>query len=129
MTYLEKLSDDYGSINERSPYGKPIVGMGMINDPSAIFTKLVKQDHGLDSDKKQSIFTMLNSPEIFDHLLVGAIGMALTHAVTKFMNVPKPAQTLLSLAGFGIGNILYNVLKENQFTDYNPSTAKARIKL
>ena len=128
MTHFDKMIENF-SINDRSPYGRPILDLNMVSNPQGIFTKLVKQDHGLDSHKKQSIFTMLNSPEIIDHLLVGAVGMALTHAVTKFLSVPKPAQTLLSLAGFGIGNILYNIFQDNKFTDYNPDTAKSRIKL
>jgi hypothetical protein len=41
----------------------------------------------------------------------------------------KPSRILLSLAGYGIGNIIYNALLERKFTDYNPHTAVATIKL
>lgn len=102
---------------------------GLGRDPLKTLQALIKQDHGLEENKKQSLFTMLNTPEVFDHLVAGAFGAAFTYAVSSFMKIPSPARTLLSLAGFGVGNILYNTFKERKFTDYNPSTATARIKL
>jgi hypothetical protein len=116
------------SIGARSPFGRPLSGQNMVSDPVRVMN-LIAQDRGLPQEKKQSIFTMLNSPEMFDHILVGAAGAALGHAIAKYSNVPNPARTLLSLAGFGIGNIIYNTLQTREFADYDPSTAKARIKL
>jgi hypothetical protein len=76
-----------------------------------------------------TLFNMFNKPEVLDTLLVGAAGVALTHAVTSFLNVPKPARTLLSLAGFGIGNIIYNAFNERKFTTLDESKASVKIKL
>lgn len=92
-------------------------------------TNLLSNDHGLGAGQKQSLFTVLNTPEVFDHLLVGTVGAALTHVVAKYMDIPKPARTLLSLAGFGIGNIIYNTLQTNKFTNYDPDRAVSTIKL
>jgi len=41
----------------------------------------------------------------------------------------KPARTLLSLAGFGLGNIIYSTLHERKFTEYDPKTGLSKIKL
>lgn len=117
------------SINERAQYGVPLTGPGLLRDPAKVLTKLVAGDHGLDDSKKDSLFSMFSKPEVLDTLLVGAAGVALTHAVTSFLNVPTPARTLLSLAGFGIGNIIYNTFNERKFTTLDESKASVKIKL
>ena len=92
--------------------------------------EMVNNDHGLSQDKKQSLFTMLNTPEIFDHLLVGAGGAALALAVAKFAEMDHVPKVLVGLAGFGIGNVLYNMLSSgNKFTSYNPATGTSTIKV
>ena len=95
----------------------------------SILLKLVKHDAGLPKEHKQSIFGVLNSPEVFDNLLAGTAGAALSLVITRYMDVPPVGRTLLGLAGFGIGTILMNTLHERKFTDYDPQTGKSRIKL
>jgi hypothetical protein len=119
---------DY-SITSRSSIGVPLADIGMVKDPAKILTRLVKQDHGLEDEKKQSLFAVFNKPEVLDTLLVGAAGAALTHAVASYMQVPTPARTLLSLAGFGIGNIIYNTLSERKFTTYDSNRGTVRMKI
>ena len=72
---------------------------------------------------------MLDSPEMFDHLAAGAAGAALGKAVSSYSEMSPQAQTLMSLAGFGIGNVLYNAIHEEKFTSYNPETGKVKIKM
>jgi hypothetical protein len=93
------------------------------------FKHFVMHDHGLDLDKKNSLLTMLNTPEWVDHLVVGAAGAALSKATASYMEMSKPAQTLMSLAGFGLGNIIYNQFKENKYTTYDPESGLSRIKM
>lgn len=95
----------------------------------ATIMRLIKEDQGLDNQKKNSLLTMLNSPEMFDHLLAGALGIIVTRAVSSYTEMSKPARMLLSLAGYGIGNIIYNALHERKHTTYNPQTGVATIKL
>jgi hypothetical protein len=97
--------------------------------PISTLEKLVRHDHGLEEHKKESLFTMFNTPELFDHLVSGALGAVVSHAVSTYAGLSHPARTLLSLAGFGIGNVLYNMWHENKFTDYNPETGISKIKL
>ena len=92
-----------------------------------MFQHFVVHDHGIDLPKKNSILTMLNSPEWVDHLLVGAAGAAITKAVSSYAGLSKPAQVLLSLAGFGVGNMIYNHFKENKHTSYDPESGLSRI--
>jgi len=70
---------------------------------------------------------MLSTPEVFDHLLVGAAGAALALAVAKFAELDKAPKVLVGLAGFGIGNVVYNMLKENKFTSFDPHTGIATL--
>lgn len=90
--------------------------------------KLVGQDHGLDQHKKQSLFSLIRSPEVFDHLVAGTAGVAMMHVVSKYTELPKHARTLLSLAGFGVGNIIYNSLHKRKFTEYDPVTGVIHVK-
>lgn len=98
-------------------------------DLQPILAKMIAQDHGLDLGKKQSLLAMLNSPEALDNLLVGAVGFAVVHALTSYRKMSPTARTLLSLAGFGIGTIMYNIIKERKFTSFDQATGKARIKI
>ena len=108
--------------------GHAYAGPGILTNPQAIL-RLVQQDHGLPEHKKRSLSDILNSPEAFDHVMVGVTGMLIAQAAGHYANISKPARTLLSLAGFGIGNILYNTLHERKFTDYDKSTGIAKIRM
>ena len=116
------------SFSELAPsrYATPFTGPGIISNPSTVL-KLIQQDHGLDSHKKNSLFTILNSPEAFDHIMIGLTGAAIGKAVAHYSEMSKPARVLLSLAGFGIGNIIYNTLHERKFTSYDPHTGVSKI--
>lgn len=104
-----------------------VVGSGVaLNNPQAIL-RLVHQDHGLPEHKKRSLSEILNSPEAFDHIMVGVTGALIAKAAGHYAEISKPARTLLSLAGFGIGNILYNTLHERKFTEYNRDTGVSKI--
>jgi hypothetical protein len=112
----------------------PLAGPGDVQyhknpDPATIFAHYIHQDHGLDQNKKQSLLTMLNSPEAMDHLLAGAAGAVLAKTVASYAEMSKPAQVLMSLAGFGLGNVVYNAFQENKFSSYDKDTAKSRINL
>ena len=100
----------------------------VLDDHANILSNLVDRDHGLDSHKKKHLTTMLNSPEYIEHLLAGTTGTMLMHSIHHYSNLPKPVQSLLSLAGFGIGNIIYNELHEDRFSEYDPRSGKSRIK-
>lgn len=100
-----------------------------IATPENMFARFILGDHGLPHHKKQSLLAMLNSPEVFDHLLVGAAGAAVAKVVSSYAEMSKPAQTLMSLAGFGIGNIMYNALHKDNHATYDPHTGKSKITL
>lgn len=116
------------STGETVPYGIRMFGPDLIENPHS-FKRLIEQDHGLDRRTKKGLIASLNSPEILDTLLSGAAGYMLAKTVSSYSELSKPARTLLSLAGFGVGNIIYNNLKERKFTNYDPSTGRMEIKL
>ena len=107
--------------------GLNLFGEDVLQHPSKIF-KFIKEDQGLDDHKKKNLFHMLNSPEAADQLLAGAAGAALAHAAASYAKVSKPGRLLLSLAGFGLGNIMYSTLQERKFTDYDPRTGISTVK-
>jgi hypothetical protein len=113
--FLSLLPADFGSSTEPA-------------HPSTILT-LLKQDKTMPEHKKKSLFAMLNSPEAVDHVLAGVAGMAIARSAAHYAKLSKPARTLLSLAGFGLGNIMYNHLNERKHTTFDPHTKKSRILL
>jgi hypothetical protein len=123
------MFDPLSSASDVVPYGKEFYGPGLIDHTDRMIKQFIQQDHGLEQHKKQSLLTMLNSTEAFDHLLAGAAGMLVSKAIANYADMSPPARTLLSLAGFGVGNIIYNTLQSDKFTTYNPETGVARIKI
>ena len=115
LPFFSMLPADYGSSTE------PV-------RPATLLT-LLKQDKNLPEHKKKSLLAALSSPEAMDHLLAGLAGAALARAAANYAKLSKPARTLLSLAGFGLGNIMYNHLNERKHTAYDPRTGKSRILL
>ena len=101
-------------------------------DPTKVnvntFKHLVMHDHGIDLQKKNSLLSMLDSPEWMDHLAVGAAGAVLSNAAASYLGMSKPAQTLMSLAGFGLGNIMYDQVK-TRHTSYDPDTGLSKIRM
>lgn len=103
-------------------------GLGILNTDKEIL-KYINEDAGLDQNKKRKLYSMLSSPEAMDYLLTGAAGAYIAHALASYTNMSKTSRILLSLAGYGIGNIIYNALVERKFTSYDPNTAVATIKI
>jgi hypothetical protein len=51
----------------------------------------------------------------------GTAGAAIAFAFSKYLKLSKPAQVLLSLAGFGIGKYLLDeTRKHDKFLQYDP---------
>ena len=94
----------------------------------SVLKKLVHNDLGLAPHQKKSLFTVVNSPEVVEHMLAGTAGAALAVTISKYMDTSKTTRALLGLAGFGIGNILYNTLQERKFTEYDPDTGIVTLK-
>jgi hypothetical protein len=51
------------------------------------------------------------------------------HTLASYKKMSPTARTLLSLAGFGIGTIMYNIIKERKFTSFDQATGKVKIKI
>jgi hypothetical protein len=116
------------SADDISPYGIKYSGPGIIFSKAKVLSKLVQEDHGLPQDKKTSLLRMLNSPEIFDHIMAGVAGMVLSNIIAKYAKMSQPARTLVTLAGFGLGNVIYNaIMGPRKHTSYDPETGTVKI--
>lgn len=80
----------------------------------------VNKDQSLTASQRQETLGWLNDPVVIQELRSGSIGAALSMVVGKFMNLNPKTQLLLSIAGFGIGKIIYD-FKHNQknFSSWN----------
>lgn len=89
----------------------------------------VTSDQGISVGQKESVLAALSDPNFTAELKSGAVGAALTYLVSKYLKVSPQTQILLSLAGFGIGKIIYDY-KHNpgNFSKYNEKLRMYEIK-
>lgn len=91
-------------------------------------THFIRSDYGMPQSSKMNLLTIMNSPNMAEQLIAGAGGAALGMAVARYKKMSGTAQALMSLAGFGLGNIIMNSLTQpGKFTSWNAETAKNRI--
>jgi hypothetical protein len=78
--------------------------------------------------QKQHLLNLLNNPNVEERLLAGAAGAALSYALARYMGMSGTSRLLMSLAGFGAGNILLGALTpEPKHTRWNPERATNHI--
>jgi hypothetical protein len=114
---------------ELSPAFRALIGTGPVFTPKDL-RHAIENDPGLSNERKINLFTILNSPNIAEQLLAGASGAAVGVALAKYKKLSNTAQTLMGLAGFGLGNIIMNSLTQpGKFTSWDPNTATAKVLL
>ena len=81
----------------------------------------VSSDPTLSPQQKQEVISALNDGSRLPKLLSGAAGAGVGVAIGKYFKLSTTSKTLLGIAGFGIGRLLYNVFskQDRQFTTYN----------
>jgi hypothetical protein len=90
----------------------------------------IQRDLGLPQEQRSQLMHLLSSPNMAERLVGGAAGGALGLAVARYRKMSGTAQALMSLAGFGLGNIIVNSLAQpGRHTQWNPETGKSRILL
>ena len=63
---------------------------------------------------------VMQNQQGWNKFLSGAAGAGLAVAISKYNNLSTRAQVLLGAAGFGIGRLIYDYLKQDgQATHYN----------
>ena len=86
---------------------------------------LVDRDQALTQDQRTKTLAALDDPDFINELKSGAIGAALSLLIGKYMKLKPSNQLLLSLAGFGVGKIIYDYRHDpKRFSRYN---AKLRM--
>jgi hypothetical protein len=84
--------------------------------------KFIRQDEGLHPAQRANVLQMLNTPDIATHVLTGITGAGIALAVARWRKMSPTSQVLMSLAGFGLGNIILNKLTPPpKFTSWNSS--------
>jgi len=91
---------------------------------------LVRNDLSLSPQERGSLLSVLNNPNAYEHLLAGGAGATLALIISKYYKMKPTSQVLMSLAGFGIGNILLNALTPPpKHTQWNEDRATSTVKL
>jgi hypothetical protein len=91
---------------------------------------LVVKDLGLSPQEKTGLLNFLNNPNAYEHLLAGGLGASLALVISKYYKMKPVSQALMSLAGFGVGNIILNALTPApKHTSWNAERATNTIRL
>lgn len=95
----------------------------MANNPQISqqqLVQLVMNDPLLSISEKAELVDKLRDANYYQSLVHGAIGAGLGLAFSRYMELSRTAQVLISLAGFGIGKYLLDVSsKHDKFLQYN----------
>lgn len=88
----------------------------------------VQKDSSLNTVQQQSVMQHLADPQFVSELKDGAIGAAIAYLLGKYFNLKSETKVLLSVAGFGIGKLIYDYSKDpKQFSTFNPVTKMQEI--
>ena len=88
----------------------------------------VKMDQGIPGNQKTSVLSSLADPEFVAELRSGATGAGLMYLITKYLNLGQKTQLLVSIAGFGLGKMLYDYRHDpKNFSQYNANTKMYEI--
>jgi hypothetical protein len=121
------MTPAYDNSAELGPGISQLIGPGG-NLLPADLQKYINADHGLAPDQRVHLLRMLNSPDLAGHIFAGVTGAAIALAVARWKKMSGTSQVLMSLAGFGLGNIILNKLEGHpKYTSWNPDTATATI--
>lgn len=88
----------------------------------------VSQDPTLSKTEKAEIVTKLGNEEFLQEILHGAAGAGTALVIAKYFNLSKPAQALITLAGFGVGRYLLDESrKHDRFLQYDDKLKTYKI--
>lgn len=91
--------------------------------------QMAMRDPGLSPEDRRLLHNKLMEPGFFDKVMHGAGGAAIMYAMSKFLNMSKETQVLMSMMGFGVGSILLDATeKSDKGTTYNKDKKVYEIK-
>lgn len=88
---------------------------------AATIRAAIDRDPSLSTAQQEEMQGWLNDPNTLQKLQSEGVGATLGYAAAKFLNLKPQTQLLLSIAGFGVGKIMYD-FKNNpkKFSTFNP---------
>jgi hypothetical protein len=121
MNPLDLIQTATNGDNSVGPDFSDLIGPGKMMMPEDL-TRFIRQDQGLHPAQRANVIQMLNNPDIATHVLTGLTGAGIALAVARWKKMSTTSQVLMSLAGFGLGNIILNKLTPSpKFTNWSPS--------
>lgn len=93
--------------------------------------RVINIDHELHAREREELLACIDEKDFMKRTAFGGLGAATGLLVAKFLKLSTTTQVLLSLAGFGIGRMLYDGLIKNPHRDnfgkVNPRTNQYEI--
>lgn len=87
---------------------------------AAKLRQVISKDQSLTPAQKEETHNWLEDPAVLAELRSGSMGAALTLLIGRFLKMKPRNQLLLSIAGFGIGKIIYDYKNDpKNFSSWN----------
>lgn len=137
MTYLFQMSTKQKSILSklrelRAGQAKPVTLPEPTTEAVDIqkLKDVVAKDVGLKPAERDTLIHALSDPGFIYDLKTGSLGTAVSHLLARFLKMPAKTQLLLSIAGFGIGKMIYDHRHATQggFSQYNQKSKMYEIR-
>lgn len=92
--------------------------------------KSIHADTNLTKEQKEHLAKFINTPNQLAKLTSEATGAGLGLVISNYLKLSKPAKVLLSVAGYGIGKVLYDAIHNDKkkFQSYNKDLKVYEIK-
>lgn len=89
---------------------------------TSVLRQAINKDQALTRSQKEELQNWVDSPDVINKLQSGGIGAALGYMLSKYLRLSPQTQLLLSIAGFGVGKMVYDYKSDpKRFSSWNPS--------
>lgn len=73
-----------------------------------LLLKTLRADASLKAEEKAELEAAVNHEDFKSKLLYGVYGTGLAYLISRYLKLGKTSQVLLSMAGFGLGRLIYD---------------------
>lgn len=79
--------------------------------------KAIDTDRELKDRERAELLHAIDEKDFIKRTAFGGAGAAIGLIISKYLKLSRPSQVLLSLAGFGVGRLIYDGLIKNPHRD------------
>ncbi len=101
------------SLSPTSLVNNSLSGKNMSWPSARELAAYVANDAGLSIEQRAGLLEQLKQPGFLSSVFAGVAGASLLLVISRYLKLSPAVQVLLSMAGYGIGNLLLNATSNN----------------